>query len=96
MPKTTNENAEIRLSIRTSRTQKALLARAASASHMNVSQFVLGASLREAEHVVDAETRITVSAEEYDWLIKLMDGATPSTPKPRLREALDQKPVWDV
>jgi uncharacterized protein (DUF1778 family) len=83
-----------RLSIRANPNQKSILSRAATASHMNVSQFVLGASLREAEQIINDETRIMLSAEEYDRLVKLLDEAP--TPKARLREALRQTPVWDV
>ena len=89
----TNPKQEVRLSIRANPTQKTLLSRAAQASHMNVSQFVLGASLREAEHIVDSETRIVVSPDEYDWLAQLMDTATDA---PRLREAFREKPTWDA
>lgn len=84
----------MRLSIRANSNQKSILARAATARHMNVSQFVLGASLREAEQVINDETRIVLSADEYDWLVRYMD--EPPTFKPRLREAVHQTPVWDV
>jgi len=93
MSKQPAEKSEVRLSIRANASQKTLLARAASASHMNVSQFVLGASLREAENIIDADTRIVVSPDDYEWLVKLMDEAAPA---PRLREAFRQKTVWDV
>ena len=96
MAKQASTKQEVRLSIRANPTQKTMLARAAAARHMNVSQFVLGASLREAEDVISEESRIVLSADEYDWLVTLMDDATPPTPKPRLREALNQKPVWDA
>jgi len=92
MPRQTTTKLETRLSIRANPSQKSLLSRAAMARHMNVSQFVLGASLREAEHVIVEETQIVVSAEEYDWLVKLMDEARPA---PRLHEAVHQKAVWD-
>jgi len=94
VPKQATVKPEMRLSIRANQSQKSILARAATARHMNVSQFVLGASLREAEQVINDETRIVLSADEYDWLVKYMD--EPPGPKPRLREALLQKPVWDV
>jgi uncharacterized protein (DUF1778 family) len=94
MPKQANAAPETRLSIRANHVQKGLLARAATARHMNVSQFVLGASLREAEQVVNDESQIVLSAEEYDWLVKFMD--EPDAPTTRLRELLLQKPVWDA
>jgi len=84
---------EDRLSIRADAGQKLVLAQAAGARHMNVSQFVLQASLREAEKVIHEETILRVSAEEYAWLAKIMDEAVPA---PRLREALSVPPVWDV
>ena len=84
---------EDRLSIRANASQKQTLAQAAMARHMNVSQFVLQASLREAEHVIREEAQILVSPQEYDWLVKIMDEAVPA---PRLREALKQAPVWDA
>ena len=90
---TTTAKPEVRLSIRANPNQKSVLSRAATARHMNVSQFVLGASLREAEQVINEETRIVLSAEEYDWLVKFMDEVHPA---PRLREAFRQKPVWDA
>ena len=96
MPKPTATKHETRLSIRANSSQKAILSRAATANHMNVSQFVLGASLREAEQVIHDETRIVLSAEEYTRLAELMDEATSATPRPRLQEALRQTPVWDV
>lgn len=85
---------EDRLSIRANSSQKSVLARAAKARHMNVSQFVLQASLREAEQVIEEENRILISPEEHEWLVRVMD--EPATPAPRLRAALVQKPVWDV
>ena len=71
-----------------------MLARAAKAQHMNVSQFVLQASLAAARQVIEQENRVLVSIEEYEWLCQIMD--EPATPAPRLRAALAQKPVWDV
>jgi uncharacterized protein (DUF1778 family) len=84
---------EDRLSIRADANQKSVLAQAARARNMNVSQFVLQVSLREAEQVIAEEAQIVVSTDEYDWIAKIMDEATPA---PRLREALNQPPAWDV
>ena len=94
MPRTnTAPTKENRLSIRANAGQKTVLARAARAQHMNVSQFVLQASLSAAEKVIEQESRIMVSPEEYDWLCQVMD--QPAAPAPRLRAALAQTPVWD-
>ena len=95
MPRTASTPLkENRLSIRADSGQKTVLARAAKAQHMNISQFVLQASLREAQQVIEEENRLLVSAEEYEWLCGIMDA--PATPTPRLRAALAQKPVWDA
>ena len=94
MPRTaTSPTKENRLSIRANAGQKTVLARAARAQHMNVSQFVLQASLSAAEKVIEQESRIVVSPEEYDWLCQIMD--QPAAPAPRLRAALAQTPVWE-
>ena len=85
--------AEDRLSIRANAAQKTTLRRAADARHMNVSQFVLQASLDAAERVLREETQIVLTPEQFQWVIDLMDA--PVQPMPRLREALSQKPVWD-
>ena len=92
MMKNVTESKEDRLSIRANAGQKSLLAQAARARHMNVSQFVLQASLREAQKVVVEESVLMVSPEEYVWLSRIMDEAVSA---PRLSEALRQKPVWD-
>ena len=85
---------EDRLSIRANPSQKIVLAQAAKARHMNVSQFALQVSLSEAERVLKEETQIVVSSEEYERLCQAMDA--PPAPAPRLREAQAKKPVWDV
>ena len=93
VPKHVAQSKEDRLSIRANPRQKATLSQAALARHMNVSQFVLQASLREAEKVIGEESALAVTSEEYAWLSQVMDEATDA---PRLREALAQKPVWDA
>lgn len=85
---------EDRLSIRANSGQKDILARAAKAQHMNVSQFVLQVSLVEAERIIREETQIVVSPEEYERICQVMDA--PPAAAPNLRAALTKKPVWDV
>lgn len=84
---------EDRLSIRTTPSQKAVLAQAARARHTTISQFVLETAVRAAHEVIEEEALLRVSGEEYAWLAKMMDEAVPA---PRLRKALDQPPVWDA
>jgi len=95
MPRTVlKPQKENRLSIRANASQKSMLAQAAKARHMNVSQFVLQVALTEAEQVIKSESQIHVSAEEYERLIQVMD--EPPAPAPRLRAALAKKAVWDA
>ncbi len=94
MAKPEPHQKENRLSIRADLAQKNFLAEAARVRHMNLSQFVLQASLKEAEQVISEEKRIILSADEYAWACKLMDEAPRDAH--RLREALAQPPVWDA
>ena len=94
MSQTAATSKQERLSIRANAQQKALLARAAGVRHMNVSQFVLQTSLQSAQQIIEQETQIVVSAEEYEWLCKILD--EPAQPAPRLREALKRPPVWET
>jgi uncharacterized protein (DUF1778 family) len=87
------QNKEDRLSIRATSFEKAILAKAAQVRHMNVSQFVLHASLREAEQIVRDETTVQVSERDFGWLCEIMDAGNDA---PRLREAVKKKPVWDA
>jgi len=85
--------SESRLNIRASAQQKEMLARAARAAHMNVSQFVLTVAMAAASKALAEEVRLEVPLEEFDELWKAMDEARPA---PRLKEALMQPPTWDA
>jgi uncharacterized protein (DUF1778 family) len=85
---------EDRLSIRANAQQKIVLRRAAEVRHTSMSQFVLEASLNEADRILAQESVLKVSAEEYDWVCQLMD--QPPRDLPRLRALMQEKPVWDV
>ena len=81
------------LHIRTSQSEKALLARAAKAKHVNVSQFVLQTCLEAARSVVRDENAIWVDAEEYDWLSKKLE--EPPKDLPELRQLLNESVTWN-
>lgn len=93
MRKSTVQVKEDRLSVRANPEQKELLARAAQAQHMNTSQFVLQTSLRAAKEILEGESKLVLSSQEFEWLTRLMDA--PAAEVPNLREALKQPPVWN-
>lgn len=72
------------LQIRATTVQKAKLAEAARAKHMNVSQFVLSTSLLAAEEVLADQTRIAMGEEGFNEFCRLLDEEP--TVVPALRE----------
>lgn len=92
--KAANPKPEERLSIRTCPKQKLTLKLAAERRNTTISQFVLEASLGEAERILDEERSVKISDEDYEWLCRLMD--EPPVDLPNLRAALLKKPVWDA
>lgn len=86
--------SEDRLSIRASISQKETIQRAANAQHMNVSQFVLQASIQAAERVLEYESTVIVSSNQFDSICQLLDA--PVLPMERLRKAIREKPNWHV
>jgi uncharacterized protein (DUF1778 family) len=61
------------LQIRASAVEKALLAEAAQAAHMNLSQFVLSSSLKAAEEVLADKARFMLSAGAFDEFCRLLE-----------------------
>ncbi|MEG4917674.1 DUF1778 domain-containing protein [Microcoleus sp. B7-D4] len=88
------KQAEDRLSIRANAAQKSILKRAADKKRMNLSQFVMQVALSEAEEILQDDPALVISAEDYAWVCQVMDA--PPRELPRLREAMQQKPVWDA
>lgn len=84
---------EVRLSIRTSTEQKALLKRAAKSTGADLSQFVLEASLEQARKVVADESVLVLSSKDYERLCQALDEAPVANSA--LRQLLHAKRVWD-
>lgn len=87
---------EERLHIRTLPGQKELLSRAAKARHLNLSQFVLQASLEAAQQVVREEEAIPlikVSHAEFNWLMEVIE--QPVQDLPALRQLLNEPTIWN-
>ena len=84
-----------RLHIRTLPRQKELLARAAKARHLNVSQFVLQTSLEAAEKVIREEEVEVIKLNTADFDILMRKLEEPPQDKPTLRRLLTESPVWN-
>ena len=85
-----------RLHIRASSEQKELLARAARARHVNVSQFVLQTCLEAAQNIVGeqaASETVSIGAQEYDWLMRKLE--EPPQELPELRALLREPTEWN-
>lgn len=101
---TAPKEKDTRLHLRTSPSQKELLARAAKTRHLNLTQFVLQACLEAAEKVVReqeaqeaqceqaTQSVIQVSAQHHDWLMQKLD--EPPQDNPALRQLLAESPRW--
>jgi len=80
------------LHIRTSEFQKAKLAEAAKVKNLNVSQFVLQASLDAADDILADQTRIVLSSDAFAEFCRLLD--EPPVVLPKLREQLAKGSVF--
>lgn len=75
---------ESRLSIRASEREKALLIQAARARHVNISQFVLQASLEAAHAALVEETQFRLPPEQWEAFCQRLE--EPAKVIPALRE----------
>jgi uncharacterized protein (DUF1778 family) len=74
-----------RLNIRCDMRARALLDKAASYSHVSISEFVLSHALASAEKVVQANESITLQPEDFLAFLAALDA--PSQPNPALQKA---------
>lgn len=77
---TTTVQRESRLSIRTSEPDKTLLAQAARARRMNMSQFVLEASLDAARTIIADQTEFRLPPEQWEAFCQRLDEAPKTIP----------------
>jgi len=80
MAQTIANAKETRLSIRASDPDKTLLAEAARARHINVSQFVLQASLDAARAVLAEQTDFRLPPEQWEAFCRRLDAPPQSIP----------------
>jgi len=86
------------LHIRASERDKAMLARAAQAKNMSVSQFILHTSVPIAEEIVrndagNVSTFFKLDADAWEEFNRLLDA--PVRDIPELRELLTSKAPWE-
>jgi uncharacterized protein (DUF1778 family) len=77
-----------RLSIRASEPQKSILEQAAKLRHMNMSQFVLQASLDAAQNILTDQTIFKLSPEKWAEFCSRLD--EPPREKPELKKLLNR------
>ncbi len=77
---------ESRLNIRCDSHARQLLTRAATYSHVSVSEFVLSNALASAEKVVQTRELITLEAKDFHAFLKALDA--PVKPNPALKKAM--------
>jgi uncharacterized protein (DUF1778 family) len=84
-----------RIQIRTSAEAKAVLAKAARAQNLSLTQFVLQASLAASERIVpppDPIPQIRVGSTTYDWLMRML--ASPTQNLAALGGLLNESTEW--
>ena len=79
---------ESRLNIRCDSHMRELLERAATYSHVSISEFVLSNALASAERVVQANERITLNPEDFQAFLAALD--SPAKPNAALQRAFDR------
>lgn len=76
---------ESRLNIRCDTRARELLDKAASYSHLSVSEFVLTHALESAEKIVESAESITLKPADFHAFLAALDA--PQNPSPALRKA---------
>ena len=64
------------------------LRRAAELTGSTLNQFLVQSALKEAHAVIDRETAIRLSREDWDWILDLLDN--PPEPNPKLKAAVER------
>jgi len=82
-----------RICLRVSRSQKALIDRAAEAQGRCLSDFMLDAACRKAESVMLDRHYFELSEEDFRRFMAMLDA--PPMSNPRLARLLKRKPSWE-
>ncbi|AYG62494.1 DUF1778 domain-containing protein [Rhizobium jaguaris] len=89
MPRTADNKTE-RYQLRIPPTQKAMIARAAALSNMDMADFILNKIVPEAEAVIQAAEVETVSNRDFIRILDLLEH--PPKPNAKLRAAISALP----
>ncbi len=81
-----------RWSFRVSPEADEIVRQAASASHRNLTDFVQGAALIEAERILADRTRFVLDSEDWGHFVELLD--RPEQEKPALEELFSRRSVF--
>ena len=84
----TTPQKETRLSIRASEPEKAILAKAARARHLNTSQFVLQASLDAAHEILSEQSEFRLPPAQWQAFCERLD--KPARVIPALRDLFSE------
>jgi uncharacterized protein (DUF1778 family) len=82
-----------RIQLRASTSEKRLLQEAANTSKKTLSEFILGASITEAEIALSQRTRFVLDSDRWTKFIDLLE--RPVTAKPALKKLLTQPSVLE-
>jgi uncharacterized protein (DUF1778 family) len=88
MPATLKESKSERIELRLTPSTKRIIQEAATASHTDLSEFVLQSSLTEAEIALSRRTRFVLNAAEWEKFVEILD--RPTTENPALRRLLTE------
>jgi len=89
MARTTIETNN-RMQIRVTPAVKARIARAAAIQNMDLTQFVTGSALREADEVIEQAESIRVSTRDFTHILELIEN--PPAPNAKLKAAISSLP----
>lgn len=89
MPRPASDKTE-RFNIRIAASQKAMIARAAALSDMDMTDFILDKVVPEAKAVIEAAESVQVSKRDFVRLLDLLEN--PPRPNDKLRAAIAALP----
>ncbi|MBS0641618.1 MAG: DUF1778 domain-containing protein [Proteobacteria bacterium] len=92
MPRTAVDDNK-RMSLRVRPEQKATLMRAAALKNTDLTDFVLQPALREAEAIIEAADRVTLSERDSLRVLELLENPPPANAKLRAAARAMPKPA---